>query len=679
MFEDPCCNHHENGHSDQAADETQPQRSFESEAMPVEAATQDQSEIAVGGEVEADNPPFVLDLQPEMFEVEGAPCEDKTPVKESLNKNKEAKRRRNSGLDYISTHSGKHIPSRVEKPMGPGCNPAKSRCRVRKLLCSHLTKEQRQRIKTAYYETGDLQAQREWLTKHVSVKGAERRTPDGRRNTTWMYFLPKPVEVDTGIDISSSNRAQVCKKTFLDTLGISERQVRSAITKESIEGVVQKEGRGGRPANLKMKDGRIREDIKAHINRFPRMESHYCRSTTSYQYLSSDLNVSTMHELYKAEHPDGGSESTYRNIFNTMNLKFHKPKKDQCGICAGYSEATEDEKERLRESYECHIAEKEKVRTIKKESKTASRANPELVTAVFDLQQVIYLPKSERSEIFYKRRLACYNFTVFDIATRDGFCYTSHEGTTKRGSNEIASSLYDFLTKKDQEGAKEVNLFCDGCPGQNKNSILPGMLHCFLRHSSSIHTVTVYFFETNHGQSEGDSMHSVIERKLRKMGDIFLPAQLAVLMQLARKSKSSSSPSKRNNPYKVKEISTEDVLDWKAYSIGIGFLRCRKSGDGKDINWKDFMAIKMTSDTPEKFYIKMSHLDDDFSEVTLSLSQGRRAQKPTEDMPDPAYRSQMVRPKLAEAKFEDLMKLAGGENPVIKHPDHVRFYRSLPH
>ena len=51
--------------------------------------------------------------------------------------------------------------------------------------------------------------------------------------------------------------------------------------------------------------------------------------------------------------------------------------------------------------------------------------------------------------------------------------YLSHEGLTKRGANEIASYLFNYLTIKDREGVEEINLFCDGCPGQNKNTITP--------------------------------------------------------------------------------------------------------------------------------------------------------------------------------------------------------------
>ena len=65
----------------------------------------------------------------------------------------------------------------------------------------------------------------------------------------------------------------------------------------------------------------------------------------------------------------------------------------------------------------------------------------------------------------------------------------------------------------------------------------------------------MYYFETNHGQNEGDSMHSVIECAMRKAGTIMLPSHLSMVIRLARKV-----------PYIVHEITTSSVLDWKEYS-----------------------------------------------------------------------------------------------------------------
>ena len=70
-------------------------------------------------------------------------------------------------------------------------------------------------------------------------------------------------------------------------------------------------------------------------------------------------------------------------MFNSMNLKFHTPKRDQC-----------EEKEALGAKYKKHTAEKEKVCKVKRQAKSQARENEKGVAAALDLKQVIYLPQS---------------------------------------------------------------------------------------------------------------------------------------------------------------------------------------------------------------------------------------------------------------------------------------------
>ena len=153
-----------------------------------------------------------------------------------------------------------------------------------------------------------------------------------------------------------------------------------------------------------------------------------------------------------------------------MNLKFHHPKKDTCGLRETYISSDDKKKEELQQDFDKHILEKERVRLIKATAKEKASSTTKYVAAVFDLQSVIYLPQSQRSELFYKRRLACYNFTIFDLASKEGYCFLSNEGQTRRGSCELSSYLHQYLQILDDRGIEFVDLFSDGCVGQNKNS-----------------------------------------------------------------------------------------------------------------------------------------------------------------------------------------------------------------
>lgn len=87
------------------------------------------------------------------------------------------------------------------------------------------------------------------------------------------------------------------------------------------------------------------------------------------------------------------------------------------------------------------------------------------------------------------------------------------------------------MTKK---GIKSVYLFSDGCPGQNKNTIMPTMMLYMINHSSNIQEISLRFFESFHGQSEGDSAHSAINSALKRAGDLFVPSQLSTIIKMAR-------------------------------------------------------------------------------------------------------------------------------------------------
>ena len=83
--------------------------------------------------------------------------------------------------------------------------------------------------------------------------------------------------------------------------------------------------RGRAPAHNKTPKEKI-DWVKQHIDKFPRMESHYCRASTKRQYLESSLNINKMYHLYlewiadenDPDHVEGYlpvKASMYRKVF----------------------------------------------------------------------------------------------------------------------------------------------------------------------------------------------------------------------------------------------------------------------------------------------------------------------------------------------------------------------------
>ena len=583
-------------------------------------------------------------LSPSDFSVDGEamPFSSET-TKPTRSRNFVVKYNRNRGESYRTEKSDREVSSRRESTTVSTCEF----CPIRKLDCQKISSKDCNNIRSTYFDLSSLQAQREWLSRHIESKEGVKKHS---------YFLPY---CDRNV-----GKRKVCKSKFLATLGISERQVRTVIQKRKSCGVLEGENRGKR--QRKEHDQAIRNEVIQHIDLFPRMESHYCRSNSKCHYLSSDLNLPTMYRMYKETHPQGVSISFYKTVFKSLNLKFHHPKKDLCGLCDSYRQGDTEQKQKLQEAYTRHIQEKEKVRELKTNAKEKASKSKDHCAAVFDLQQVIYVPRSFRSELFYKRRLACYNFTIYDLASRDGYCFLAHEGQTRRGSCEIASHLNTFLQKMDNLGFKEVSLFSDGCCGQNKNSINPSMMLNFVQQSKSIRSITLHFFETCHGQSEGDSMHSVIEKAFKHAGDIDVPTQLVPICQLARQNPS---------PYKVIQVQSKDITDWKTFSQRKGVLKVRTSEEGIKVDWTKFMQIKVLKCDPDIIRFKYSHTDHQFAK--LNISNARRSVDDDTVTPQLLYSSGP--PKISQGKYDDLKSLCTGNTPVISHADNVAFYLQLHH
>lgn len=130
-----------------------------------------------------------------------------------------------------------------------------------------------------------------------------------------------------------------------------------------------------------------------------------------------------------------------------------------------------------------------------------------MVVCCFDLQAVLITPRGEVSQFYYKRRLASYNFTVYNIKNNQGTCFFWHEGISKSGSNKIGSCLHLFLQNKE---GKDIIFCSDNCGGQNKNKyIISLLIYCVKKFN--IHSITLKYLIVGHTQNEGDSMHARIE------------------------------------------------------------------------------------------------------------------------------------------------------------------------
>lgn len=120
------------------------------------------------------------------------------------------------------------------------------------------------------------------------------------------------------------------------------------------------------------------------------MKSHYCRASSTKQYLHADLTVTKMYNVFLEEHDSDNVTpciDLYRKVFRSLNLSFHLPKKDQYSLCLTYRQGNEEVKNNLRNRYEKHIKEKEVIREIKRNIKRQTDEKKKSSACLcFDLQ-----------------------------------------------------------------------------------------------------------------------------------------------------------------------------------------------------------------------------------------------------------------------------------------------------
>jgi hypothetical protein len=124
---------------------------------------------------------------------------------------------------------------------------------------------------------------------------------------------------------------------------------------------------------------------------------------------------------------------------------------------------------------------------------------PDLVTLSFDCQKNLPLPKLPDQMVYDSCQLYLYNFTIVEGSSTEKlspvrvYSYCWAEDEFAKGSNQIASALYDRLMETNLTNKKTVRLIADGRGGQNKNSTVIGMCCLWLmstpKHSEVIELV----------------------------------------------------------------------------------------------------------------------------------------------------------------------------------------------
>lgn len=385
--------------------------------------------------------------------------------------------------------------------------------------------------------------------------------------------------------------------------------------------------------------------LRDFLNSLPNLESHYCRATSSKKYLEPIwTSKNQLYSFYKEECSRVGiyavSDASFSHVFSDLNYSLFRPKKDQCDTCIGFKIGNIDEI-----VFNAHMKRKDAARNTKNQDKEEKKW-----VFTMDLQSVLMAPLTKASAMYYKSKLVVHNFTIFNLKNLDGHCYLWHECQGGLTANEFASILHSFIFDLHTEDGDEVTFYSDGCTYQNRNAIISNtLLFCSMKKKI---TIIQNYLEKGHTQMECDSMHSVIERKLRNT-DIYTPAGYVSICKSARN---------KPRPYNVNYLS----YDFFKKMSDLSFYTTIRPGFKKgDPVVTDISCLKYNTSGIIEYKLN-------YSDEWTVLPKRRKDKECSVNVNMPNLYKEPL--KIDRKKFDNLQKLKG-----VLDQDYHFFYDQLPH
>ncbi|XP_067635557.1 uncharacterized protein [Eurosta solidaginis] len=460
--------------------------------------------------------------------------------------------------------------------------------------CKRFSEQQRKHIFANFWKNINWQQKQKYVCSLVHVQNTKAtKRSKLKKSNSFAYFLKDGTE-----------RRRVCKNMFLSTLGLKAWTVRSWLTNTQVSCSSKKKRNSTKNSKKKL--------VKNFLASLPKLPSHYCRSTSSKLYLEPVIETkSQLYSLYKNNALELSlpvvSRCYFDNIFSEENISLFKPKKDECNTCIAFKTGNISEAVKL-------------------------------------------CPKLNASAAYYKTKLAVHNFTAYNLVTKEVVCYWFDETAADLKSSTFANFYMDYISSILRKDVKPVVIYSDGCTYQNRNSVVANaLLRLAIEYNVDI---TQKFLVKGHTQMEVDSVHSVIERKLKNR-QIYLPSQYI----------STTQESRRNPfPYIARELDYTFFKDYdnKEYQLYESIRPGRKKGDKVVF---DLRVLKYSSDASINY--KLS-----FESTFLELPH-RPKRKWNKNTPHALYLSRIP---IQKSKYQHLQEL----KHVIPSDCHY-FYDNLPY
>lgn len=532
---------------------------------------------------------------------------------------------------------------RPERQLGPRCL-SKFCLTSKKRNCHGVSEIQRVANFNRFWDGMNWDQKKVYIASLVDVGETERKTvKESRRSASSMYFLK-----------INNKRVQVCKGFFLSSFGLNERMVSDWSTNNDNGMIPSKATLNARrkatrpPSQKSLADKEKKDFLLKFFDDLPKMPSHYCRSRTDRQYI--EPNFQSLAEVYRyyqilCTEFDKGSLSYgfLCDLFKDQKLSLYQPKKDRCDTCEGHDKGNVDTKE-----YDEHVLLKDRAREEKERDKNRALAG-EIHSFVWDVEAVKLCPVCKASALFFKLKLKVHNFSIYDLCTKDCVNNWWHEGEGGMDASIFTTCAMDFLNENCNDDLPIV-VWSDGCGYQNRNQILSNALLDYAIRSNK--NVQQKFLVKGHTQMEVDSVHALIENKL-KGRNIYLPTDYITATEEAR----------QTLPLRAKLYHHQDFRNYDDSRL----FRYNSIRPGKNTGDDTVQDLRVLEYSPNGVISFKTNFDDPLQPLP------HKPKKPTVsyDQLEPLYTEEI---KISAKRYKDLQDL----KVVLSKNSHI-FYDQLKH
>lgn len=408
-------------------------------------------------------------------------------------------------------------------------------CSCKRFHCSaKIPVEAKQKILRHFNNLASVNEQNLYLCGLMSLVPVQRRRPRKDENEASFRDCVVTYKVRYSND-DGTVEEDVCRQEFIALHGITKSKIEYLVKSLKDMGVAPKDKRGShknRPNKIPVS---TTQKIMDHIASFKGRASHYSTKDTAKTYLPEELNLKKMFTMFKDKHPDCSvSYESYRTIFTqNFNISFGYPRTDTCSICDTFlaklkclqkdiETADEPQKEKLsieikRSTTENKLHKKraQEFYTRKRKSKIASRQDVRKESICMDYGRNLPVPNITTNDVYYKRQLSVYLFNIHVLSTSESVFYVYPENIGKKGSDDVASLLSNFLHNHLDPQVRSLDIFCDSCGGQNKNYTLFRFLHHVIHEQKRLDYAKVTFPVRGHSYMETDKNMGIINHKIR--------------------------------------------------------------------------------------------------------------------------------------------------------------------